>query len=65
MTRLYDELHAAEEHINSLKTKEAQDEYEESVLKAIEDKIAELKSAFGKKLSLVVPSPVSSRLTQS
>lgn len=45
MTRLYDELHAAEEHINSLKTKEAQDEYEESVLKAIEDKIAELKSA--------------------
>lgn len=45
MTRLYDELHAAEEHINSLKTKEAQDEYEESVLKVIEDKIAELKSA--------------------
>ena len=45
MTRLYDELHAAEEHINSLNTKEAQDEYEESVLKVIEEKIAELKSA--------------------
>lgn len=43
MTKLYNELHAAEVKYNSLTTKDAQESYKESTLQPIEDKISELR----------------------
>ena len=43
MTKLYDELHAAEEKMDKMSTKEAQDEFQESTIQPIQDKIDELK----------------------
>ncbi len=43
MTKLYDELHAAEEKMDQMSTKEAQDEFKEATVQPIQDKIEELK----------------------
>ena len=43
MTKLFDQLHAAEEEMDKMSTKEAQDEFQESTVQPIQDKIDELK----------------------
>ena len=43
LTKLYDQLHAAEVKMNGMSTKEAQDEFKESTITPIEDKIEEIK----------------------
>ena len=45
MNTLYQELHAAEQKMDSLGTKEAQDEYQKVSIKPIEDKIKAIKEA--------------------
>ena len=44
LTKLYDQLHAAEVKMNGMSTKEAQDKFKESTITPIEDKIEEIKT---------------------
>ena len=46
MTRLYDQLAAAEAHMDTLGTKEAQDSYQETHVQPIQDAIAVLKDGY-------------------
>lgn len=43
MTKLYNELHAAEEKYNAMTSKDAQEAFKEATLQPIEDKISELR----------------------